>query len=234
MAIGVVLGAVSVLSGLYSAYQQSEAQAAGESAQNRAMAIQQQQLQMDQERLQAEQYKYNEFQNLYGSIEENMANYYRTLSPTVYTSQMSAALTKQFDAASTQLRENMAARGIVGSGVEAGNMAELHSDKALGMAQAEANAPAWVAQQQQQFYSNQALPQQQRLDANINQAYSGVTASNTNLTNLTGNLANTQFNLANQYGQSAVKGIGSGMATLGEAFAEPKPKFDSQTGKALT
>jgi hypothetical protein len=213
-----VMAGASVLTGLYSAHQQGEAMKAGQASQAGALAVQQEQLQLSREQMQADAYRYQEFKNLYGDIEQNIADYYTNLSPDVYTSQMNSAITNQFNTASTQLRQQMALRGITGSGVEANNMTNLYAQKATAEATAEANAPAWVAQQQQSVFSNQAMPQQNTLMNNMNQSNANMLNSFGGVSNQMNNMANTQFNLAGQYGQSAVSGIGSGMYALGQMY----------------
>ena len=222
-----ILGGVSVLGGLYSSYQQDKAQASGEAYQAKHLDLAERNLQFNQEQMARSQFEYNQFQNLYGDIEKNLANYYKNLSPDTYTTQANSAIAQQFEQASVNMRESMAARGIEGSGVEAGAMANMYGEKALAESQVEAGADQWVANQQQQFYQNQAAPQQQYARNNMNTATNNYNNSMGNMSNAFGNQANTQFNLAGQYGQSAAQGIGGGMQAIGNSFGTPKPNMNN-------
>lgn len=214
------MAGVSVLSGLYGLSQQDAAQKAGIDLQNKSLALQEQGLQLSREQMQADAYRYQEFKNLYGDIEKNLSNYYTNLSPDVYSTQMNDAITKQFNVASEQLRQNMALRGIEGSGVEASNMANLYSNKALAEADAVANAPQWVAQQQQSFYTGQAAPQQNTLIGAMQNSTNAAIGQYGNVGSQMNMMSGTQMNLASQYGQGAASAIGGGMYTLGRLFGE--------------
>ena len=249
---GAILGGFSVLSGMYSAYQQSEAQRRGEDyqAQQAAMMKQQQdaanrnqaQLQrMNSEQMNAAATQYNQYQEIYGGIEENLANYYQNLSPDLYSAQMKDSITKQYEQSSQNLSANLAARGIQGSGVEAAGMTQLESDRMMGNAQADIMAPQMVAEQQGKFFSSVGQQQQQMANNNMQSAYNqqhnngfnNVYNSFGNQANMAGNQAQNQFGLAGQYGQSAVQGISGGMEAIGNTDWSSKPSQFTQAELAI-
>ena len=156
--VGLVLGGISLISAGYSAYQESEAQSAGEDYQQQQLDIARQQQQFSAEQLAQEQYNYQQFTNTYGELAENMADYYTNLSPDVYSSQMNDALSSRFDQAQTQLSADMAVRGISGSGVEAGIATDMSSELATQQATIDRDAPAWVAEKQTNLYNQPVQP----------------------------------------------------------------------------
>ena len=108
----------------------------------------------------------------------------------------------------------MAARGITGSGVEAGAMTQMQTDKSQAEAMAIAQAPQAVAEQQANFMSTQ----QPRMDNAFNSAQNAnINTVNTmgNLSNAYGNQATSQYNLAGQYGTSAASALGGAGYLLG-------------------
>lgn len=222
--LGAIFGGLSILGSIYSAYKQYEAQEAGEELQNRQLDIAQQQVnvmkqgqRLSEQQQAAAQFAYNQFQQTYGSIEQNMADYFSNLTADSLNTKMQDALTQRFSQAQERLNQNMALRGIQGSGVQAGAQSNLASTEALARAQADIQAPEMVAQQQAQFYNQTARPQQNMLNNNLQNAnmqqlnsYGNLANSYGNVSNQLGQQAANKFNLANQYGQSA-----AGFATAG-------------------
>ena len=235
---GAIAGGFSILSGIYSAYQQSEAQKRGEDFQSQQLATmrrqeqaakqeQQRVAQMTSEQMNSANSQYMRYKEMYGGIEENLANYYNNLSPDVYSGQMKEAISRNYETAGRQLSENLAARGIQGSGVEAQGLMNLEESRANSMAQADIQAPQMVAEQQANFFNTTGFGQQQLANNNVQQAmtnqlsanataYGNINSNFNNQANLIGNQAQNQFNLAGQYGNAAAQGVAGGFNALGK------------------
>ena len=105
----------------------------------------------DKQRLKFEQDRYDDWKKTYGSVEENLSNYYNTLTPELRMTQGLQAFNEERDAAMTKLNENLAQRGISRSGLAAAIETESALQSAETRAQIRANAPMEVAKEKLGF-----------------------------------------------------------------------------------
>lgn len=227
MAIGAILGVVSVLSGVYSAYQANQQQGQLDSQigeQNAALRAQQA---LAQDRYAADAYDFKSFTDDYGDVLSNLNDYYSNLSADTFSGQMHDTITQRFKQNTEALQSHVAKSGIQGSGVEAGLLAEIYADKRDADIQADIQAPQMVAQQQQQFQSQVLNPYENVLRAQQNNSWQNyMGAGNAAIQGLGTQMQNTS-NQINAYNKGAQSGIQGGMGLLGQAFDSYQPQQSS-------
>ena len=109
------------------------------------------QAQANRERLEFEKARYEEWQNTYGSLEDNLAKYYETLTPTLRTMQGLQAFEKEKNTALKNLRENLAQRGIANSGIAAQTETSIALESAAERASIRAAAPMEAPREKASF-----------------------------------------------------------------------------------
>lgn len=95
--------------------------------------------------------KYNDWKAVYGPIEDNLSEYYASLTPDRLIAQGLQNQQIEFQKAEVSIRENIARRGLEGSGVEATAETGLAIQKALAKARVRSDAPEEIARQKQSF-----------------------------------------------------------------------------------
>lgn len=116
---------------------------------------------LSNEQLLAAQQAKAAWENAFGSIQQNLTNYYKTMNPTSETARRFQALEQQYQQVSTRLNENLASRGLATSGIGAQAQAQLVSNLAYQKAEAEYQTPHDIAKQQMGYLSTIGMPQQQ-------------------------------------------------------------------------
>lgn len=98
-----------------------------------------------------EKEKYQDWQDTYGNIEDNLAEYYNNLTPEYYATQGLEAVQKESEASQMRLQSSLAQRGIEDSGVSLA--LERQSDIGLAEQRAtvRADAPRKVAEEKRGF-----------------------------------------------------------------------------------
>jgi len=158
---------------------------------------------------QVAQQQYDEWEQTFGSIQENMANYYQAMDPRDFAKFNKATIDDSYQQASESLSKNLAQRGIQGGGVEAGAMSNLESATALQRGQNQIQSEFAYADAQNKFLGSgnaQSQAQTNMLNsynpaaigmgaAGINQAYSN-----------TAGIGNAYANQSNMYGNQAAQG----------------------------
>lgn len=129
-----------------SAYMQHKSSKAAEKAGKQATEAQ-------DERLDFEREQWQEWQDTYGPIEDSLANYYDTLTPTMRITQGLEAHEKEMDRAKTQVRATLDQRGIGTSGIAAQTETEMAVSSAEERARIRAAAPMEVAKEKLGFLS---------------------------------------------------------------------------------
>lgn len=99
------------------------------------------------------QQQYNDWQEIYGPIQDNLAEYYNNLSPDTYAAQGIQYAEEEFARASEALNQSLAQRGITDSGVAASMEMSNQLDLARTRADIRQKAPEVVANQQLGFLS---------------------------------------------------------------------------------
>lgn len=98
-----------------------------------------------------EQARYDDFQETYGSIEDNLAGYYSSLNPEYYATRGVEAFEKEQTKAVEDLRASLAQRGILDSGIAAAVEKDNEFTLAEGRARIRADAPALAMEEQRSF-----------------------------------------------------------------------------------
>lgn len=198
MGLGSVIGAVgSVAGGLLSSSSANKASSKAASA--------------SQAQLDFEKQQYQDWQNIFGPIQDNLSQYYQSLTPDYYEAAGLEAFQKERDAQMTQLNESLAQRGLSTSGVQAA----VERTNAIDTAQTRANirreAPAKAAEEQGRFL-------QIGMGANPANSYSTALSQ----------VAQQQNSYAQQQQQAAGQAIGSAIGTAGSALADYVSKPQQQ------
>ena len=98
-----------------------------------------------------EQQKYDDWQETYGGIEDNLAEYYSTLTPDYFEAQGLEAFQKEHQASTQRVQELLAQRGIQDSGIALASEVSGELSAATSRATIRAQAPALVAEEQRNF-----------------------------------------------------------------------------------
>lgn len=140
MATATVIGGSAVLSAVSA---RNARRAAGRNA-GRARDAQQEQAAFAQQ-------QYDDWQEIYGPIEENLSSYFEALSPEALIAQGLQSQEQEFRRAEVSIRQNIAQRGLEGSGIEQALEQGLAVQTAVARARVRQEAPAEVARQQSSF-----------------------------------------------------------------------------------
>lgn len=101
--------------------------------------------------LEFNQQRYSDWKDVYGSIQDNLSDYYTNLSPDMYEAQGLEAFNAEYQKAQDSVAASLAQRGITDSGLST----QLEQQGALSAAQSRAairmDAPAKVASLQSNF-----------------------------------------------------------------------------------
>lgn len=145
--------------------------------------------------------RYNEQKAIYGDIEQNLANYYKTLTPEKKTSLGLDRYDQQFRLAQDKVAQTMAQRGLTGSGIEAEANYQMELQAAKDRAEIANQTEDLVRQQQLGFlgYGTGQTGLAAQMMAN----------SNANYANALGSSAASWLNIANQAGNSAADAFGA-------------------------
>lgn len=202
-----IIGAATVgaLSSSKSAKSASKASSAATASADAAAKLQ---YEASAEQLAFQKQQYDDWQSIFGPIQDNLSSYYKNLSSDTVASLGIQNIEKQYMQSRTNLDTALAKRGITNSGATVAGLTQLESARMLGKAEVQANAPAQTAAQQLGFLSV-GLGQQSSLQQGISNSY-------TNQMNMLGQQSTNQLNQANQYSNQAAQaysGIGSSIGS---------------------
>ncbi len=113
------------------------------------------QLQFNYEVFDAEQEKYQRWLDLYGPIEENLAEFYTSITPEVFEAAGLEAEAQAYETGRQQVQTRLAQRGLGGGGLEADLLAKQEIGSAEKRASIRREAPYKAAEIKQQFFANQ-------------------------------------------------------------------------------
>lgn len=99
----------------------------------------------------SEQRKYDEWNAVYGSVQDNLANYYGSLTPEYIETQGLEAVETERAKTLERLDVNLAQRGITDSGIAGRLVKDVELDTAQQRAQVRATAPVIAAEEQSRF-----------------------------------------------------------------------------------
>lgn len=209
-AIGVGAGVSAIsnlVSGISASQSAEKAAKAQADAMNRMADLQNEQLQLYKDEL-------DNFQAVFGDVQQNLKNYYSGLSADSQAAKDIQNLEVEFSRANQQLNQQLAQRGLTGSGAAVAANASLASNLALSRADARSNAAAKVANQQLGWYSL-GTQQKQAALAGLGGAYSQATQGQASLANVYGNQATQMANAATKsfanIGSTITNAIGTGI-----------------------
>lgn len=98
-----------------------------------------------------EQEKYDDWKDIYGDVEQNLADFYENMTPEFLTSAGLEEEAKSFATAQTNIKTSLAQRNLGGSGLEADLIAGQEIQSAEKRAEIRRDAPLQVAEMQQNF-----------------------------------------------------------------------------------
>ena len=191
---------VNLGEGIKASKAQKEAQKNQLAAINNATSIANDQLQLYKSQL-------NDWEAAFGSIQNNLSEYYKSLDPTILASNHIQNIEEEYKRASDNINAELTRRGLDTSGASVAANTQLQRGLAESRAEAKYKAPQEVAMMQQGYLQGVGLPQQNSIMSGLNQGFSG--------------LQNAYYNQANMYGQQAAmvgKQAASGMAGFGQAI----------------
>lgn len=169
---------------------------ASSKASKRAADAQNNQLNFDMER-------YDDWQNIFGGVQENLSNYYNSISPDYYIASGLEAFEKEREAQMGKLNETLAQRGLSNSGLAA----TVATEDAISSAEARAGirreAPRQAREDQSRF-----------LQIGMGQN-PGSSISST-----LGNIAVNAQTQANQASQAAGQAMSSAISSTGKAVVQ--------------
>lgn len=233
-AIGVGAG-VSALSNLFSGISASkdakEAAEAQAQALNRMVDLQNEQLQLYKDEL-------DNFQSVFGSVEQNLKNYYNSLSPDSVAAKDIQNLEVEFNRVNTQLNQQLAQRGLSNSGAAAAANTALASNLATSRAEARSNASQKVANQQLGWYSL-GTQQKHAALAGLSGAYGQAMQGQSNLASVYGQQASNAANAATQsfanIGSTITNAIGTSIVAnaLNGGGSSVTPQTTNSTGATI-
>jgi len=119
-----------------------------------------------------EKEKYDEWKDIYGDVEQNLADFYEDLTPEFLISSGLQEEAQSFATAQTKIKSSLAQRGLDASGLEAGLIAQQEIGSAEKRAEIRRDAPLKVAQMQQEFLQPN-LARKQTGERNIATAMAG-------------------------------------------------------------
>lgn len=183
---------------------------AAQSATASADAAAQLQYEASSEQLAFSKQQYDDWQSIYGPIQDNLSSYYKNLSSDTVASLGIQNIEKEYARSSQLLDQALAKRGITNSGATTQGITQLESARMLGRAEVQANAPMVAAQQKQGFLSV-GLGAQQQATAGINSAYG-------NQINLLGQQASNATSQATNYSNQAAAGYAGIGSSVGQGI----------------
>ena len=149
-----------------------------------------------------EKEKYDDWQDTYGSVQENLSNYYSTLTPEYYEAQGLEQFQKTQQDAMQGVREDLVRRGIADSGIAANIETTAALEAAESKATIRAQAPGIAASEQRQFL-------QIGLGQNPGASYGQVLSQQASQATSTAQAANQA---SGQATADAVRVVGTGLA----------------------
>lgn len=206
--IAVAIGGTAVIGAISSSSAARTSSAAASEAAAASKKAAKLQYQVSMAQLDFAKQQYNEWQGIFGPIEQNLSSYYKNLSSDTFAALGIQNIEQEYTRSREQLDTAMAKRGITDSGANAAGLTELENSRMLGRAQVRAQAPTQVANQQLGFLAI-GLGQQAQLQQDISNAYS-------NQIGVLGQQVSNNLNQSNMYSQQAA----AGYAGVGNAIGQ--------------
>lgn len=155
--------------------------------------------------------QYSDFKDIYGPIEDNLSEYFKSLNPEKVAAMGLENQQREFEVARATIEQDSARRGISGSGIETGNKVNATFMNAEQRARIRSGADKAVADEKMGFLGL-GLGQGANMLGNINAAYATGVASNTNLA-ASSMSQYTSLSNKNTDAMGQVIGVGAGYAS---------------------
>ena len=198
-----IIGAAAIGAG--TSYMSSKsASKSADKAYASADANSQLQYEASMEQLDFQKKQYEDWENIFGPIQDNLSSYYKHMSPDSIASLGIQNIEQSYTQSRQNLDTQLAKRGITNSGATAAGLTSLENTRMLGKAEVRSTAEQTVANQQLGFLSA-GLGLQPSLQQ-------GISGAMSNQMNMFGQQATNQQGMANQYSNQAAQaysGIGS-------------------------
>ena len=169
---------------------------ASSKASKRAADAQNAQLSFDMER-------YDDWQSIFGGVQENLSSYYNSISPDYYVAAGLEAFEKEREAQMGKLNETLAQRGLSNSGLAATVATEDAISSAEARASIRREAPRQAIEDQSRFLQ---IGMGQNPGSSVSSTLGGIAAN-----------AQTQ---ANQASQAAGQAVSSAVSSTGKVIAQ--------------
>jgi len=145
--------------------------------------------------------QYEDWKSVFGDVQDNLSAYYKNLTPATIEATGIQALNTEYAAASKNLTQSLAQRGISSSGLEAQAMTDLAQKQAQDTANIRVQAPIMAAQEKMKFLAL-GLNQGANAVSSVNSAYQSQAALSAN-----------QASQYNQQAAQASAGVGSALGS---------------------
>ena len=145
--------------------------------------------------------QYEDWKSVFGDVQDNLAAYYKNLTPASIEASGVQALNTEYAAASKNLTQSLAQRGISSSGLEAQAMTDLAQKQAQDTANVRVQAPIMAAQEKMKFLAL-GLNQGANAVSSVNSAYQSQA-----------NLAAQQSTMYNAQAAQASAGVSSALGS---------------------
>lgn len=214
----VAVGVGGIVVGAYSASQASDSAGA---AADKATAAQQAGNQQAYDAAMAEldfaKKKQEDWDKVYGPVQDNLGEYYKTLTPEKYEAAGVQKINEEFAKSQQNITRVLAQRGISGSGTEAASLTALEQTAATDRAGVRATADDKVAAEKKAFLQI-GLNQSAGINQLTTGGFNALSTAGSNLATQSAASANTYNQLSQQAGQGVGTTIGTGISTLGQLY----------------
>lgn len=184
---------------------QNQANATVKAGTDASLAIAKENIAFQKEELDYQKEQYNDWKNVYGDLQENIGDYYNKLSGSNLASKQLQAQATEYARANKEVTQQLAQRGISGSGIEAASQVAMGMESAGQRATIRASADDMAIKEKMNFLGLGLGQGTQMLGIQANQSSTVGNASNTAATSiLQGSIA--QGNINSQFAQGTQNG----------------------------
>lgn len=234
--MGSVLGGVTDAIGLTNYKGEKRAAQAASEATKAATEMSKEQIQLAREELEFQKEQYYDWEGIYGSMQENLGDYYNNLDPDKLVAMGLENQQKEFQQAQEQIRRDFAQRGLSDSGLELTTTAQNKVQNATARATIRSSGDEMANAQKMQFLGLGLGQGTQMLGIIGNSASNVTSAFNTGIssqTNLAGSYINQHTNFSNANMAAVMKGVELAAAAAGSSDKNLKDNikyYDTKNG----
>lgn len=192
-----------------------------------ALALGEKAHELDTERLEFEMGRYQDWKDVFGGMQENMAAYYENLTPEFYENLGLDAIEGQFDVVRESTAQALQQRGLTGSGLDFALSKDISMDEATAKYKNAQQAEQTVRNEKQNFLSlGLGINPANNVSNAMAQSSANAHASAGQATNLAANAQNVATQFQNQTIQQNNAAIGDilniGMTGLSDYYASKR------------